>query len=72
MSTSSENDPTLQCPCCGSRTISEAGAYEICEVCGWEDDPTQSADPEYKGGANKESLNEARSRWQQRKALGSA
>jgi hypothetical protein len=63
---SAENDKNQlhPCPCCGSKVISEVGAYEICEVCGWEDDPVQSADPDYKGGANKESLNEARSRWQ--------
>ncbi len=72
MSTSSENDQMLPCPCCGSRTISETGTYEICAVCGWEDDPTQSAEPDYKGGANKESLNEARSRWQKRETLGSS
>jgi hypothetical protein len=26
------------CPCCGQRTLSERGAYEICRVCRWEDD----------------------------------
>jgi hypothetical protein len=44
--------------------LDEKGAYEVCEVCGWEDDPVQAADPDYAGGANKESLNEARKRWQ--------
>ena len=52
------------CPCCRSRTLGELGQYEICDVCGWEDDPVQSADPEYAGGANHESLNAARKRWQ--------
>jgi hypothetical protein len=51
------------CPCCRSRTISEPGTYEICDVCGWEDDPVQSADPDYRGGANKMSLREARNTW---------
>jgi len=32
-------------------------------VCGWEDDPVQSSDPSYAGGANKDSLNEARRQW---------
>ena len=54
------------CPCCGNAVISELGAYEICKVCGWEDDPTQSADPNYKGGANTKSLNEARNAWMKR------
>lgn len=53
----------MPCPCCGSQTISEAGAYEICDVCGWEDDPVQCADPAYAGGANAESLSVARERW---------
>ncbi|WP_407643969.1 CPCC family cysteine-rich protein [Dongia deserti] len=39
------------------------GSYEICGVCNWEDDPVQSADLNYRGGANKMSLNEARQHW---------
>ncbi|WP_084166919.1 CPCC family cysteine-rich protein [Paraburkholderia caledonica] len=54
------------CPCCGHLTLHELGAYEICEVCGWEDDPVQSADPAYAGGANSSSLNEAQVRWKAR------
>ncbi|EGN7764477.1 hypothetical protein ISN88_004608, partial [Escherichia coli] len=34
--------------------------YEICPICGWEDDPVQSADPDFSGGANSPSLNEAK------------
>jgi hypothetical protein len=48
---------------CGEHTLSERGAYEICSVCGWEDDPAQSADPDLAGGANRESLNQARANW---------
>jgi Cysteine-rich CPCC len=51
------------CPCCLRKTITELGGYEICEICGWEDDPTQSGDPEYKGGANLLSLNQAKAEW---------
>src|SRR5262245_13445007 len=47
------------CPACGFRTLPEAyGLYNICEVCGWEDDPVQLGDPSYGGGANRESLAE--------------
>lgn len=50
-----------QCPCCGCFTLEEGGGkYEICEVCGWEDDPKQFRDPELSGGANEPSLSEAR------------
>ena len=51
------------CPCCNSMTIGNLGTYEICAVCGWEDDPIQSADPEYIGGANANSLSQARKKW---------
>jgi hypothetical protein len=53
------------CPCCHYRTILDLGndppgTYYICAVCGWEDDPVQHDDPDYRGGANTESLNECR------------
>ena len=56
----------LSCPCCGSSVLRERGAFEICPVCGWEDDPAQSADPDLEGGANDMSLNAARAAWQAR------
>jgi hypothetical protein len=48
------------CPCCSYLTIAELGGYEICPVCYWEDDPVQTDNPLPGGGANKESLSEAR------------
>lgn len=50
------------CPCCGFFTLQQEppGTYELCPVCYWEDDGVQYADPDYKGGANSESLNVAR------------
>jgi hypothetical protein len=56
----------LRCLCCGSAVIAVRGAYEICQVCGWEDDPVQAADPDSRGGANKASLNGARRAWTER------
>lgn len=54
-----------QCPCCGNDTLSEAppGTYEICTICGWEDDEAQFIDPTYVGGANQLCLNDARKRY---------
>ena len=49
-----------KCPCCGNYTLPGAGAYDICPVCFWEDDPVQEDDPEYEGGANDLSLAECR------------
>ena len=34
--------------------------FDICSVCGWEDDNVQFADPDFRGGANFFSLNEYR------------
>lgn len=53
------------CPCCGHRTLPEGpGAYEVCEVCGWEDDDVSTADPTVWGGnPNGISLAEAQRRY---------
>jgi hypothetical protein len=56
----------LPCPCCGSRVLTRSGEYEICGVCGWEDDPAQASDPDLRGGANKPSLKQARVPWSAR------
>ncbi len=36
------------------------GSFEICRICLWEDDNVQASDPDFPGGANKMSLNQAR------------
>jgi hypothetical protein len=50
------------CPCCGflTRSRQEYGTYEICPVCGWEDDDDQFENPDQDGCANDVSLNQAR------------
>jgi len=58
----------LACPGCGFRTIESEiyGSYDICAVCGWEDDSVQLHNPCSGGGANKISLLEcqqAKARW---------
>ena len=53
------------CPSSGFLMFGESpGSYEICELCGWEDDHAQLAHPSMGGGANKLSLAES-----QKKAL---
>ncbi|TGP57189.1 hypothetical protein EN873_03600 [bacterium M00.F.Ca.ET.230.01.1.1] len=54
--------PLFPCQCCRSLAVSEPGNYEMCQECGWEDDPVQAADPDYAGGANELSLNQYRDR----------
>ncbi len=53
------------CPCCGYETLHESppGTYEMCAVCGWEDDGLQFAKPDYEGGANKLSLRQAQTKF---------
>ena len=53
------------CPCCGYRTLDKNMLFNVCEICFWEDDPIQSLDPDYKGGANGDiTLREAQQNFQ--------
>lgn len=51
------------CPCCTRYRLNQAGKYEICPICKWEDDPVQRANPDFRGGANELSLNEAKEKY---------
>jgi len=44
------------CPCCGYRTISERGMYDICPVCFWEDDGQDEPDADVVRGGPHGSL----------------
>lgn len=56
---------TFKCPACGKYTFqSGPGSYEICPVCGWEDDKVQYKDPNLKGGANRLSLKEYKKQYE--------
>jgi len=50
------------CPCCDYLTLVDppTGTFQICPVCRWEDDNLQFVDLDYRGGANRVSLREAR------------
>jgi hypothetical protein len=52
-------DPAFPCPCCGYLTSSEPGSYDICPICGWEDDLSQLRFAAMAGGANDVSLFQA-------------
>lgn len=47
-----------KCPCCGQKTLDSEHMFDICSVCGWEDDNVQFRNPDFFGGANFFSLNE--------------
>ncbi len=47
----------FSCPCCGFFIFDEpAESYELCGLCGWEDDLVQLKHPQLAVGANGESL----------------
>ena len=48
----------MECPVCGKYCFDEE--YDICPICGWENDGVQADDHNYAGGANHLSVNEAR------------
>lgn len=52
-----EKHPHL-CPVCGKYEFQTYDWYEICHVCGWEDNAMQNEDPDNPYGPNKMSLNE--------------
>jgi hypothetical protein len=58
-------DLPLRCPCFGCKTLTERTAFEICEVCSWEDDGQDDADADAcRGGPNGSlSLREARANY---------
>ena len=53
------------CPCCGFLTMESPirNTFDICPVCGWEDDWVQYNNPECGGGANRESLMQAKNNY---------
>lgn len=57
------NSLRFTCPCCGYPTLAYPALYEICFLCGWEDDGQEDIDAdEILGGPNHEySLTAARS-----------
>ena len=55
----------FDCPVCGQHIFERIGDYEICPVCGWENDRIQFEDPAFAGGANEMSLNEYRAKYMQ-------
>ena len=61
-----------QCACCGEYTLEKKSMFDICPVCGWEDDGVQNDDPDYGGGANYISLNEAKRVWKESNHLRAA
>jgi hypothetical protein len=58
------------CACCGFLTLADptGESWDICEVCGWQDDPVDNADTDVLG-PNKVKLSVARANFAQFKAV---
>lgn len=53
----------IKCPVCGQYEFERENNFEICEVCGWENDGIQMDNPDEENCANRMSLNQARKAW---------
>jgi len=53
----------FNCAVCGNLVAPDD--FGLCNACEWEGDPVQEEDPNYRGGANPDSLNERRAWWLQ-------
>jgi len=62
-----EDGSLYHCPCCGCRTLTERGGFNLCPVCFWEDDGQDDHDAdEIRGGPNAcLSLTEGRNNYRQ-------
>jgi len=58
-----------KCPVCEKHDFEESGDYDICPVCNWENDDIQADDPDFGGGANEMSLNQAREAYKNGKLI---
>lgn len=63
-----DND-THKCPVCGKYEFDEYDSYDICPVCGWEDDAYQIENPDDDCGANNVCLNKAIEMYKQGKKI---
>ena len=65
------NKKRYPCPVCGEICLSEPiGSFDICPVCGWEDDYVGQECPDEPAGASgKWTLNAAKKAWKSGKTL---
>lgn len=59
----------IKCPVCGQYEFEMEDDYDICNVCGWENEKYQITHPDEEGGANRMSLNQAKKAWAEGKPI---
>lgn len=52
-----------KCPVCGQYEFEKRLSFEICEVCGWQDDIFDENDPSEETGANPMSLSDYKAKF---------
>jgi hypothetical protein len=57
--------PPRKCAVCGLHEI--AYDFDICPICGWQDDLLQNVEPDFTGGANELSLHQYKETWKKTK-----
>lgn len=62
-------EENLKCPVCGKFTFEGYDDMDMCDVCGWSNDALQVEKPDYTGGANMMSLNQAEEAYRQGKHI---
>ena len=58
-----------KCPVCEKYEFEQEDNFSIYHCCMWENDGLQNHNPDYAGGANKMSLNEARKAYKEGKKV---
>ena len=58
----------FRCPVCGQRTLTDRGAFEICDECGWEDEGIDGDDEQSFGPNDDYTIKEYREEYLQLKA----
>ena len=64
-----EKKEQYPCPVCGRYEFEKEDDYDICNVCGWENEKYQITHPDEEGGANRMSLNQAKKAWAEGKPI---
>lgn len=61
-----KNEKLYKCNCCGYLTLDNISEYDICRLCGWEDDGTKSNEINKFSHVNGDTLNNYRSNFEKK------